>query len=134
MSVNCIPIRAQDARLIWPHVSHFIQDAIDKSSDRFLIDDVLSLIESNKCQLFIFRDDEILSAWVTSVESSPSHTWLRVMWVGGKDLDKWFHFLQPLEQWAKSIGCEKVVVIGRCGWEKKLKDYKKTAVILEKVI
>lgn len=134
MLVNCIPIRPEDARLIWPHVSHFIQDAIDKTSDRFSVDDVLLLIESKKAQLFIFRGEEILSAWVTSVENSPSQKWLRILWAGGKEMDKWFHFLYSIEQWAKSIGCEKVVVIGRVGWEKKLTDYRKTAVIFEKVI
>lgn len=134
MSVNCIPVKSEDARLVWPFVSGFIQDAIDKTSDRFSIDDVISLIESKKAQLFIFKDEEILSAWVTTVESSPSCKWLRVMWAGGKDMDKWLHFLPSIEQWAKSIGCQKLVSIGRPGWEKKLPGYRKTAVILEKVI
>lgn len=134
MSVNCIPIRAEDARLIWPHVSRFIQDAIDKTSERFSVEDVLLLIESKKAQLFISRDDEILCAAVTTIENSPSRKWLRVMWAGGKDMEKWLHFLPSVEQWAKSIGCEKVVIIGRLGWEKKLKDYRKSSVILEKVI
>jgi hypothetical protein len=133
-SVKCIPVHPESLKVFWPLVSHFIQMAIDKGSDRFCLSDVLKLLEEKKAQLFVFRDEEILGACVTTIESSRACKWLRIMWAGGRDLDKWFHFLEPIEQWAKSIGCEKVVIIGRKGWEKKLNDYRKTSVILEKVI
>lgn len=136
MSVDCIPVQSSDARSIWPHISHFIQMAIDESTDRFTTDDVLRLIEGRKAQLFIFKNKEILAAWVTTIEDSGSSKWLRVMWAGGMDLDEWLHYLTSIEQWAKSIGCSHSVVIGRPGWEKKIKDmgYRKTSVTLEKVI
>jgi len=133
-SVKCLPVQAEDAKYAWPLVSHFIQMALDESSDRFELADVLKLIEEKKAQLFIFKDAEILGAGVTTIESSGSHKWLRIMWIGGKDWELWAHYLDSVEQWAKSLGCERVVVYGRRGWEKRLKDYRRTAVILEKVI
>lgn len=129
-----IPVKSADARAVWPHVSHFIQQAIDKTSGNFELDDILALIEEKKAQLFIVKDDELLSAWVTTIENSPSHKWIRVMWAGGKDMDRWLHFRESIEQWAKSIGCEKMIVAGRPGWERKLNDYTRTSVILEKVL
>ena len=133
-SVKCIPVQSSDVPLVWPHVSHFIQMAIDKTSDRFELDDVLKLLEEKKAQLFVFKDTEFLSAWVTTIENSGSHKWLRIMWAGGEELHKWFHYLDSVERWAKSLGCTRSVVIGRPGWEKKLEGYKKSAIILEKVI
>lgn len=136
MLVNCIPVQSSDARLIWPHVSHFIQMAIDESSERFTTDDILKLIEEKKAQLFIFRGFELVAAWVTTIEDSGSSKWIRVMWAGGHGLDDWLHYLTSVEQWGKSLGCTHSVIVGREGWKKKLKDkgYKQTSVILEKVI
>jgi hypothetical protein len=136
MSVNCIPVQSHEARLIWPHVSHFIQMAIDQSSERYTTDDVLNLIEDKKAQLFIFRGFELVAAWVTTIEDSGSSKWIRFMWAGGHGIGDWLHYSQSVEQWAKSIGCTHSVVVGRPGWEKELKDkgYRKTSVILEKVI
>ena len=108
--------------------------AIDQASDKFEIDDVFKLIEEKKAQLFIFKDSELLSAWVTTIENSGSHKWLRVMWAGGKEMEKWKHYLNSIEQWAKSLGCDRSVIYGRKGWAKVLPDYKQTAVILEKVL
>lgn len=108
--------------------------AIDESSDSVGLDEILKQLESKKAQLFVFKGEELLSAWVTTIEFSETCKWLRVMWAGGKDMDRWLHYLESIEQWAKSIGCSRSIVYGRKGWVKKLKDYKQTAVILEKVI
>jgi hypothetical protein len=134
MSVNCIPVQPEDVPFVWPCVSHFIQMAIDEMSERLELDDVLKLIEQQKAQLFVFKDSELLAALVTTIESSGSHKWLRVMWAGGKELDSWKHYLAALEQWAKSLGCDRSLIFGRRGWERKLKDYTRTAIILEKVL
>lgn len=108
--------------------------AIDEMSDRFEINDVLKLLEDRKAQLFVFMETKPLAACVTTIEGTQSHKWLRVMWGGGSELNKWKHLLAGIEQWAKSLGCERSVIYGRKGWVKALSDYKQTAVILEKVI
>lgn len=130
--VKCLPVQSEDAHLVWPEVSPFIQLAINESSDRFELNDILEMIEQKKAQLFIFKDTELLSAWVTTIEFSDSHKWLRVMWAGGKEMDKWLHYLEIVEQWAKTLGCDRSIVYGRKGWERKLTGYKRTAIILEK--
>lgn len=135
MSARMIPVPSTDARSVWPFISHYIQQAIDKTSGDFELEDILSLIEQKKAQLFFVKEgDEILSTWVTTIENSPSHKWVRVMWAGGKEREKWLHYLSAIEEWGKSIGCEKMVIAGRAGWEKVLPEYRKTSVILEKVL
>lgn len=42
--------------------------------------------------------------------------------------------IAEIEQWAKTIGCTLVHFTGRKGWERKLPDYKPTAIVMEKVI
>jgi hypothetical protein len=40
--------------------------------------------------------------------------------------------LREVEDWARRIGCERIQLVGRRGWEKKLPAYRRTRVILEK--
>lgn len=50
----------------------------------------------------------------------------------GDGMGDWFHMLGMIEAWAKDIGAERMEVICRPGWERVLKDMRKTHVILEK--
>jgi hypothetical protein len=40
--------------------------------------------------------------------------------------------LREIEDWARRVGCERIQLVGRRGWEKKMPAYRRTRVILEK--
>jgi hypothetical protein len=52
---------------------------------------------------------------------------------GGEGLD-WPLLIKPLEQFAKHEGCSAVRIMGREGWQRVLKDYRRRRVVLEKEI
>jgi hypothetical protein len=37
-----------------------------------------------------------------------------------------------IEAWARSIGCDTMLIMGRPGWQRALEGYRRTAVVLEK--
>lgn len=130
--MKVIPVQTEDVSLVWHLAAPLIQKAIDKTSDSFRVEDVRALIEAQKAQLWLVADETPKAAWVTTVESSPSSKWVRVMWAGGEDAEKWLPLFEGVEQWAKNIGASKVVIYGRKGWIKKLPTYRQAAVVLEK--
>lgn len=125
------PVQVSELNHLWPAAKPFIQKAIDRTSDTFNINDILGLLKEKKAQLFVVADERVEAAFITTVETSPSDKWVRVMWCGGNTLD-WLPDFGAVEQWAKDIGASRVVLYGRPGWKKKLPDYEQTAVILER--
>jgi hypothetical protein len=39
--------------------------------------------------------------------------------IGGTKMDEWFKYINIVEEWAKSEGCEEMRIYGRPGWAKK---------------
>lgn len=128
--VVTVPIKAADAMnwramLDW-HLSSFCRNG-DTTPDRLLEE-----VARKKRQLWVgMRGEEILVAALTEVGPDLLQTF-RVTHGAGEDRDSWVHLLGDLEAWAKSIGCKRMEVVARPGWERVLKDMKKTHVILEK--
>lgn len=105
---------------------------IEKATEgKFSSDDILDLLKDKKAQLWVIVENKkIIAALVTTLEN----TWVRVLWSGGENYDHWPHAIKVIEQWAKSKGFERSIVVGRPGWKKKLPDYRQTAIVLEKVL
>lgn len=132
MSVRILPIAPDDLEIVWPKVKKYLQSAIDKTSDRYSVEDIRFLILDNKAQLWTVLDESIIAAFVTTIEHSGSSFWVRIMWAGGERVDDWLPVFEQVEQWARSIGASKMVIYGRSGWKKKLPTYRQAAVVLEK--
>ncbi len=52
--------------------------------------------------------------------------------LGGLDRKAWLSSLEKVEQYARQINCTRMRVIGRRGWARVLKDYRQTAIVLER--
>lgn len=50
---------------------------------------------------------------------------------GAKD---WSHLIGFIEDWARGQGCERLDMLARKGWAKRLPDYHLTHIMLEKVL
>lgn len=110
-------------RLSW-HFGSFCRDGTITSDE--LWDD----IESKQRQLWVVDDgEEIKAAVLTSISSDRLKTF-EVTHAAGRDRETWQHFLGALGGWARGIGCKRIRVTARPGWERIL-PLKKTHVILE---
>jgi hypothetical protein len=71
------------------------------------------------------------SCIITEVVDYPSLTVCRI-WLAGGDLDELVEAEKSIAVWAKAQGCDAMEINGRKGWQRQLKDYTATSVVLTK--
>jgi hypothetical protein len=92
---------------------HHVAAALEYSGGTHEIEDIAEGIRRGQFQLWSGRD----SAVVTEICVYPQLKDLHYFLAGG-DLDE-LRLMRPLiEQWGKSIGCSRVSLAGRKGWER----------------
>ncbi len=129
-TVVTLPIPAAEAwdwrtRLSW-HLDSFCK-AGDTTPEQ-LLDEV----ERKERQLWVgVSKGRPVVAVLTTIGNDLLQT-MQVTHAAGTERATWVHLWADLEKWAKSIGCKRIEAIARPGWERVLKDMKKTHVILEK--
>jgi hypothetical protein len=53
--------------------------------------------------------------------------------IGAGDLKEIDETIRPvIEEWARSVDCNAIIIFGRPGWQRALDGYRRTAVVLEK--
>lgn len=82
-------------------------------------------------QLWVAMAEKPLAAVLTTVRDDNYQTCV-LTHAAGEDMRSWLHLWDKIEAWAKGIGCERIEAIARPGWERVLRDMKKTHVVLEK--
>lgn len=90
-----------------------------------------------KFQLWAGFADETLTACkfavVTQTVTYPTGIEeLEIVFCSGDVIPDSLPLLKLIEAWAVSVGCTKSSLIGRRGWSRVLKDYKESAVVLQK--
>ena len=78
------------------------------------------------------EDEEILAAMVSQIVSYPRKRILRIIAIGGGQMDRWLPFLPGLEEWALENGATALEAWGRKGWLKVLEDWKCSYHVLTK--
>jgi hypothetical protein len=69
---------------------------------------------------------------VTTIDIFPRIKQLTVI-IGAGDLKEIDDVIRPtIEAWARRIGCDTMLIMGRPGWQRALEGYRRTAVVLEK--
>ena len=72
------------------------------------------------------------SCVITTIDIFPRLKQLTVI-IGAGDLKEIDDIIRPVvEEWARHINCDTMLIMGRPGWQRALDGYKRTAVVLEK--
>lgn len=128
--VVTVPVPADEAWLWRTHLKWHL-DSFCRSKDT-TPETLLNEITDKKRQLWVgMRSKEPMVAVLSTVCDDLLKTF-RITHAAGKEREAWIHLWKDLEDFAKSIGCKRIEAEARPGWEKVLKDMKKTHVILEK--
>lgn len=117
---------------IWPQVSPLIRAAIDRGriSDFDCVErDVLS---GDALLWVATQDHEIYGAAVTQLQAANGRKFCAIVAAGGTEMDLCLAQIGEIEDYAREEGCEAMMIFGREGWRRKLKDYQQSAVVLEK--
>ena len=116
----------------WPHVEKLVIDALDHGTSRVGVKDVYDGIGTGRYQLWIAWGPAAEGIAVTEILDTEKERIASVFICVGKNLKEWLRHLSSIENWAKAEGCSVIEAWARPGWERVLKDYKKTHVQLEK--
>lgn len=119
----------------WPTVLPFIERALAESGSLYSADAVRDAATKSHVQIWVIADfgDKIVGIGVTEVVNYASGR--KVAWIfalAGAGFDGWSHHIETIEAWSKSLGCDSLRIMGRAGWVRKLRNWRKVAVVLEK--
>ena len=92
---------------------HHVAAALEYSGGTHEIEDIAEGIRRGQFQLWSGRDSAVVTEIIVYPQLKDLHYFL-----AGGDLDE-LRLMRPLiEQWGKSIGCSRVSLAGRKGWER----------------
>ena len=105
-----------------------IDRALVEGYGQMTFEDVVERINSGEFQFWCSES----SCVVTTIDIFPRIKQLTVI-IGAGDLKEINDHIRPIiEEWARSIGCDTMLIMGRPGWQRALEGYRRTAVVLEK--
>ena len=124
MSVRIAAIPGRLAPLLWPTISPMIDMAIEHSNGELCNETMLNRIINNDMLLLtVSNDNDIVAVLTLERRDFPSgKSILNITTAGGKDLDLWFEKIdETVCKLAEEQGCQEVYIVGRPGWQRKLK-------------
>ncbi len=126
-------VSPDDVSVVWETIEEYIQGAIDHSQGEATLADYYEHLSTGDMQLWLAVDkSNILACMVTQIAPYPSKRVLRIIAIGGVEMERWIQFLPDVEHWALNMGCTSLEVWGRKGWLKILRDWECSYHILTK--
>jgi len=105
----------------------WIIDALRYAHNSHTYEQVIDIVKRGDAQLWALKD----SAIVTEIIDYPQRRTLR-FWLAGGNLKTLLEVEPKIRKWSILYRCRAVEIIGRKGWEKVMKDYEPTAIVLVK--
>lgn len=105
-----------------------IERALAEGYGQLNFNDVVSGIERGEYQFWSAKN----SCVITTIDIFPQLKQLTII-IGAGDLEEIDNVIRPVvEEWAREIKCDALIIFGRPGWQRALDGYRRTAVVLEK--
>lgn len=117
---------------VWPQVGPMLAEAINRDTGSLGLEDVFKRLVNKYMQLWVYLDGDIKACCVTQIDNRSSGRVCTLYYLSGGYMNEWLRFEDKLADWAKSHGCVALEGMGRPGWERVLKDWRKTAIVMRK--
>jgi hypothetical protein len=118
---------------IWPHVVHFIEQALWTGIGDDDIATIKDDLDAGHSLLWVVWDgSELIAAATTKLIKVPTKKLCLITSCAGKRLERWRQFIADLEKYAASEGCDALRITGRPGWKAIFPDYREPWVCIEK--
>ena len=126
-------VSPDDVHVIWPLILEYVEEVISHSQGEVTSESFYEELTSGSMQLWVsIEGKEVLACMITQIAPYPDKRVLRIIALGGVEMDKWISFLPDIEHWAMNLGCTSLEAWGRKGWLRVLKDWKCSYHILTK--
>lgn len=126
-----------DVAAAWPALAEWIELGCSRLSGELTPDWIRDLAIKGLAWIFEVRgaDGKPQGVLVLEVRDWPSGERVaQILLLAGKDMYRWLHFLDDIEQFVKLNGISRIRFEGRFGWERALKDYRPVRTVMEKVL
>lgn len=112
----------------WARCSPYIEAALAHAGGTHTLNDVMGMVARREARFWAGRR----AALVTCIEDYPRARWL-LLWLAGGDIHELVEELRPAaEAYGREAGCQRAVIIGRPGWERRLNEYSPIARMIAK--
>lgn len=107
----------------WPAVERVLQEDVEGWSVLGDLEAIKRGLFSSALQLWVLLDDDrvVRLMVMTQLVFYPDFQALRVVWAKGRDAKEAVMSYEDLETAARNMGCARMEVIGRGGWQRLLK-------------
>lgn len=136
--ISCGLLPATTVRQVWPLLEDFVTVALKRSNGEIKAEDVRELAVAGKMQLWAIWDVEekkLYGLAVTEVMDYPQKASLRIVTLGGTNMDFWSELLlSRLMDYAKLLNLDYIEAVGRFGFARKLEKlgFKPTYLLMTK--
>lgn len=121
-------IAVADVPHVWQRVRPMIEKAVAYSAGKYLADDFYDPLLRGDMQLWVNEH----SAAMTEILNYPHRRICNIVACGGGDLGSLARDLEIIEAWARHRGCQGMRIEGRPGWQRILRNYNSSNIILER--
>ena len=139
VALELITFNADEIASIWPLVEDLIQKSCERAGGFADAKHVKEWLEKGIMQLWIaydIKENKVKCVCVTEIRQYPNFKVCDCKITTGTDYKSWVDFMDNVVNWARSLGCKKMEIFTRPGWERisKYKGFVKTHVQLEKLL
>lgn len=116
------------AKDLWFCRQEQIERALKRGYDPMPIEGVTKMLDEGAAQVWFAENSTI----VTEIYDRGNKRVCEI-WLAGGDMEELIELKnEEIEPWAREMGCNRMLIIGRRGWERALPDYKYASVALIK--
>ena len=122
-----VPVPVDLVGSTWPTLTAWVEAACRRGDRSWTPGDARELCEAGRAGLWLVIDPDgkARGFGVTAIERWPDRSKVGVVvMAGGVTGRQWIPLIADLEHWARAHGARAMVVRGRLGWIKALRDYR----------
>jgi hypothetical protein len=117
---------------VWPLVAGLIRAAMQRG-DVGAYHPVEENVLAGRSLVWLATDGtDIHAAAVTQLERTDRGLICVIVACGGRQMCRWLHLIEGIEEFARAEGCAATRIVGRKGWARVLPSYRAKRIILEK--
>ena len=124
-------VPVENLEQLWPMAEPLLKKATEKDAD-WRIENVKFNCEIGHYILWIVRNGN--AAIILEVSTYHNGKQCDIVMIGGDYMDEWITELKEIEGWAKRVGCDRMILTGRLGWQKILTEYTAKTVTMVKAL
>lgn len=117
---------------VWPLAVKYLPKALDVSDNKFTLEGIKKDCLAGDYLLWITQNTKAVA--IIQVSEYHSRKECDIVILGGENIKSWISETALVEDFAKKIGCERMLIHGRKGWGKIHKDYNEAYRVIEKIL